>query len=336
MNRFASASVFLAALGLAAFAPTNVRAHGLLRGCGHSCGVECAPVVVCAPPAPVYEDRKVIRYKTVTKERDVVETVYKLVTREEKYNYTVCVPQIRQEKRQYTVNVPHHKQVEYKYTVLVPQTYKEKRTVVECVPSYKDVEYVYTVCVPQHVKKVVKQTYYERRVSYVDHDVTVCRMSYSSHVDECGRCYTTCHPVTEVVKVKRCVVDCVPVVRDVEVVECNYTHEQRKGVRRVCEIVRNERVIDVDVVRCVAQERVGQRTVCEYVAEQREHVVNVCHYVNEERVGVRHVCDRVAEQVKRKVVYHECVAYEEVVRVQVNHCYSDCGHRRCGFFRCCH
>ena len=310
MNRFVSASLFLAAIGLAALradrrsgswctSPLRRVRHGLCVP------TDCASTtVVAAPAAPVYEERKVTRYKHVTKERDVVVTVCKLVNREEKYDYTVQVPVTKTEKRTQTVNVAQMKEVEYKYTVMVPHTVAEKRTVIECIPSYKDVEFTYTVCVPVTTKSIVKQTYMQRQTKMVPCETTVCRMVRETCVDECGRCHTVCRPVTEVVQSTRCVVECVPVTRDVEVCNVSYNHEQRKGVRRVCEIQRVEKVIDVNVVRCSPEERVGKRTVCEYVPTVQEYTVNVCSYVTEKRVGTRVICDRVEEKVARKVHVH--------------------------------
>jgi hypothetical protein len=340
MMRILNLTLLAAAFGLAVTA--EAPAHGW-RGRGSA---DCAPapcVTTAAPapaPAPQYEERTVTRYKTVTKTREVAETVCRMIPREVPYTYTVCVPKYRREVRKVCVQVPRFREVEYCYTALVPETVRVKRTVVECIPTYRDVEYTYTETVPRIEKSIVKQTVMQRNVKHVVEDVKVCRMVSTTHTDECGRCYTVCKPVEEVVQVKRCVVECVPVTRDVEVCKTVCERHERKGVRKICEVHRQERVIDVNVVRCKTEQRVGKRTVCDYVTEMRDQAYMVCELERQERHGVRIVYDRREEQIKRMVPYTECVPYEEVVRVPVSPCVSDCdtgcdrGHR-CGFFRRC-
>jgi hypothetical protein len=343
MKRILNSLLLAAIAGLAIAA--DAQAHG--RRSRGDCAPDCAPapcVTTAAPaPAPQYEERKVTRYKTVTKEREVTETVCRMIPRQENYTYTVCVPKTRQEVRKVTVQVPRYREVEYCYTALVPETVRVKRTVVECIPTYRDVEYTYTVTIPRIEKSIVKQTVMQRNVKHVVEDVKVCKMVRETHTDECGRCYTTCRPVYDTVKVTRCVVECVPIVKDVEVCRTVCERQERKGVRRVCDVHRQERVIDVNVVRCRTEERVGKRTVCDYVTEVRDQAYLVCYYEKQERVGVRTVYDRKEEQVTRKVPYTECVPYEETIRVPVSpvsHCASDCDSgcsrgQRCGIFRRC-
>ena len=78
---------------------------------------------------------------------------------------------------------------------------------VEAFPVSKEVDYTYFVSVPHTHKKIVKQTVYECQTCMVEDTVPVCRLVRQQHVDECGRCYTTCERVTEMQKVTRCVVD---------------------------------------------------------------------------------------------------------------------------------
>jgi hypothetical protein len=107
--------------------------------------------------------------------------------------------------------------------------------------------------------------------------------------------------VTENVKVKRCVVECVPVVREVEVCRTVYDRVERTGKRRVCEMVKQERVVEVSVVRCEPEERKFKAYEC------------------------------VPAKEKRRVQYCEMVAYEDVIRVRVDQpCESECG--RCRLF----
>jgi hypothetical protein len=328
MNR-SKVPLFVAALGLVTLLPSLSFGSGWLRrGCRDSgCdSAPCPPVVVHAP-APRYEDRIVTRYRPVTKEREVTEVISRMVPKEEKFSYTVMVPVTRQEKRVETCYVPQHREVEYKYTVLVPHTVKETRRVAYFVPVSKEVEYTYAVLVPHVHKKIVKQTFTECRTRLVEDTVPVCRLVRRQHVDECGRCYTTCERVTEMHKVTRRVVDHVPVTRDVEVCEVTCKREERRGTRTVCEMVRREKDVEVCRVECRPEQRVGKRTICEAVPQKREVVVNVCDYQRQERTGVRtvHVC--VPEKVTRKVQYCEMVPYQETVRVMICDTVSDhCDH----------
>ena len=328
MNRSLKISLLVAVSGLWTLLPVVSSASGGRRGCGDS---NCTS---CVAEAPRYEDRVVTRYKCVTKERVVDEVVSRMVPHEEKYTYTVMVPVPTQEKRTVTHYTPQRREVDVKYTHMVPSTVKEVRRMAHFVPVTKVVDYTYFVSIPHTHKKIVKQTVYECQTRTVEDTVPVCRLVRREHVDECGRCYTTCERVTEMQKVTRCVVDRVPVTRDVETCETTYTREERKGQKTVCDVERRERDVEVCVVRYTPEERICKRTICEYVPHQREILVNVCHYRSEERTGVRTVYTCVKDTVKRTVAYTEMVPYQETIRVAVGggcHTSSDCcdgGRRR--------
>ena len=327
MTRSLRLCLCLAAVGLAALLPSTSSASGWLRrGCG---GCESAPCAPAAAPAPVqYETRMVTRYKPVMKERIVEDVVSRMVPRDEKYTYTCMVPVHSQEKRTVTCYEMVRREVDQKITVMVPTTVKEKRKVIECDRITKQVEYKYYEMVPRQVKEKVKQTVYDRRVKEVEETVPVCRVVRHQHVDECGRCYTTCERVTEMQKVKHCVVECVPTVREVEVCRTVCDRVERVGKRTVCEYIPREREIEVCAIRCEAQERIVKRCIVEAVPQKREVLVNVCHYKAEKRDGVRRVYDCVRENVKRKVQYCEMVPYQEEIRVPVcptSACNDSCG-----------
>lgn len=264
--------VFVAMLSLAAMLPSAASAFGgLRRSCG---GCEVAPCAPAPAPAPVevkYEERTVTRYKPVTKEKEVTCFVNKLVPRE------------------------------VKCTVMVPYTIKEKRVVSVCVPTFRDVECKYTEMVPRIIKDKVTRTVTERRVREVDDVRQVCRTVCTPYTDECGRCCTKCERVTETVPCKRYVVDCVPVERVVETYRVECDRVEKTAIRKVCDMHREDREVEVCVVRCRPEER------------------------------VRTVYDCVPEKVTRKVTYCEMVPYQETIRVPVCppvSCDSGCGHGR--------
>lgn len=265
--------VFVALLSLAALVPSTASAFGgLRRSCGGCEVAACAPVAAPAPVEVKYEERTVTRYKPVTVEREVTCIVNRMVPRD------------------------------VTYTAMVPVMHKEKRMVSVCVPVWREVEHRYTEMIPRIIKEQVKQTVYQRNVREVEDTVPVSRIVRTPCTDECGRCYDKCERVTEMVKVKRCVVDCVPVVRDVEVCRTVCDRVERVGVRKVCDMHREQREVEVCVVRCHPEER------------------------------VRKVYDCVPERVTRKVQVCEMQPYQETVRVPVcattESCDSGCGHRR--------
>ena len=269
---FRSLNVIVATLCLAALLPSASSASGWLRRCGGCCDSAPCTTAAAAPAKaePKYEDRVVTRYKAVTKEKEV----------------EVCV------------NTMVAKDV--KRTVMVPVTVKEKRKVIDCVPTWKEVECKYIELVP-HVEKVkVKQTCIERHRKEIEETVPVCRLVRTQCVDDCGRCYTKCERVTEMVKVKRCVVECVPVTREVEVCRTVCDRVDKTGKRKVCDYVRQEKEVEVCVVRCEPQERVCKVWECVQTKE------------------------------KRKVSYCEMVPYQETIRVCVSPACDSCCDKGCG------
>lgn len=265
--------VFVTMLSLAALLPSTASAFGgLRRSCGGCEVAACAPAAAPAPVEVKYEERTVTRYRPVTKEKEVTCVVNRMVPREV----------VR--------------------TVMVPYSVKEKRVVTVCVPVWREVEHRYTEMIPRIVKEVVKQTVIDRRVREIEDTVPVCRLVCKPCVDECGRCCTKCERVTEMVTLKRRVVDCIPVVRDVEVCRTVCDRVERVGMRKVCDMHREQREVEVCVVRCRPEERVCK------------------------------VYDCVPETVTRMVRYCEMVPYQEVIRVPVcptsDCCESGCGHRR--------
>ena len=285
MKRLSVLALFagVAFLGLA----VESKANGLFRrhsGCDSCAAAPCAAApcapAPCAPaPAPVvWEDRKVTKYKSVIVEKEVEALVCKTATKEEKYTYTVCVPVTKQEKRKEIVCTPVSKEVDYTYTVLVPKTVTKE---IMCT--------TYT-CVTEMVKECVP----------------VCKTVCVTCVDECGRCHTRRERVTVMEERTRCVTKRIPL-----------TEKKLVNVT-VCEPVQHK----------------GKKTICEIVRSEREVLVNVCSYVNEKREGTRTVCFTVTEKVKRKVNVCQTVAYEETIKVAVGGCAapcstcSDCGHER--------
>jgi hypothetical protein len=268
------ATALLATVALLGLTPDS-QANGLFRRCRGGCEDDCAP-------APVqYEDRKVIQYKPVMKEKVIEVLECKRVTREEKYNYTVCVP----------------------------VTKEEKRKVVVCTPVMKEVDYTYTVMVPKTVdKKVMCVTYQCERVMITE-KVPVCRTVCVTCVDECGRCYTRRERVTVIEERTRCVLKRIPITQ--------------------------EKMVKVTICEPVIHK--GKKTVCEIVRSEKDVMVNVCSFEHQKREGVRTVCEIQTEKVKRTVQVCELVREEVTVRVPVRStcCTSDCGHGRVGFFRRC-
>ncbi|MCI0680564.1 MAG: hypothetical protein L0Y71_00550 [Gemmataceae bacterium] len=276
--------ILVAILGLTALAPSTASAFGgLRRSCGGCEVVACAPAPAPAPVEVKYEERTVTRYRPVTKEKEVTCFVNKMVPRE------------------------------VKCTVMVPYTIKEKRTVTVCVPVFHDVECKYTERVPRVVKEKITRTLTERRVHPYEDLVPVCRVVCTPCVDECGRCTTKCERITEMRKVTRHKIECVPVVREFEVSRVEWDCVEKVGVRKVCEMRREQREIEVSLVRCRPEE------------------------------VTRTVYDCVPEKVTRKVTYCEMEPYQEVIRVPVcppttECCGSGCGGRMFGglFRRGCH
>lgn len=273
MTRTMNVTLFLAGVGLVGVLPSDSSASGWLRRCDSGCeSAPCAPPA--PPPAPKYEERKVTRYRPVIKEKEV----------------EVCVMRVVEK--------------EVKRTVMVPVVTKEKRNVTECVPTFKDVEHKYVEMVPRLVKEKVKQTIMERHTKEIEEVVPVCRIVRKTVTDDCGRCSTVCERVTENVKVKRCVVECVPVVREVEVCRTVCDRVEKVGVRKVCEMQRVEKVVEVSVVHCEPQERLFKRFECVPGTE------------------------------KRRIQYCEMEAYEDTIRVCVSGCDTGCSQRRCFGHRC--
>jgi hypothetical protein len=282
MNRLYVAALLatVAILGLTA----QSQAGGLFRRCG---GCEAAPCAPCAPVEVKYEERKVIQYKTKFVEKEIEVLECKRFLREEKYTYTVCV------------------------AVTTPTPRKE----IVCTPKYTEVDCTYTVMVPKtELKEVMCTTYTCERVM-VTEKVPVCKTVCVTCVDECGRCFTRRERVTVIEEVTRCVVKRTPVV----------TKQM------------------VSVTTCYPELRKGKKTVCEMVRSERDVIVNVCSYVPQKREGVRTVCEYKTEKVMRKVQVCETYPVEVTVRVPVcsTSCSSpcnDCGHTRGGLFRrgsCC-
>ncbi len=293
MNRFGLAALF-AVVALLGIALDSQASGGLFRrrgGC-EGCGASPCAEAPCAAAPIQYEVRKVKVYKQVMKEKEVEVLVCKQITREEKYNYTVCVPVTTQEKRKVTV----------------------------CTPVSKEVDYVYTVMVPRTVEKKVQCTTYKCINETIVEKVPVCRTVCVTYVDDCGRCCTRQERVTEICERTRCVVRRIPIVTE----------------KTVC------------VTVCDAVPTKGKKTVCDIVRTEQEIMVNVCKIVHEPHVGTRLVCDTVQVKEKRKVHFCDTIVTEETIRVPVcnpcatpcNDCgYSQsCGHRG-GFFRrssgCC-
>jgi hypothetical protein len=125
-----------------------------------------------------------------------------------------------------------------------------------------------------------------------------------------------------------------------------WVERTRCVVRRVP--VYTEKTIMVTV--CDRVETKGKKMVCDIVRNEREVLVDVCTIQHQKKEGVRTVCDVVTAKVKRKVQVCENVWTEETVRVPVcapttcnsgcNDCYQGGhGHSRGGFFRrgggCC-
>jgi len=265
-------------------------AKGLFRrssGCGSTpCAAPCEAPCAAPAPAPIqYEERKITVYKNVMVEREIEVLECRRVMSEEKYTFMVSVPVWNEAKRLVTYCTPVSKQVEYTYTVLVPKTMQKK----------------------------VNVTTYNCVTETVVEKVPFCRTICVQAVDECGRCYMQRQTVTETRDVTRCIVKRIPVVTEQMV---NYT---------VCEPVTHK----------------GMRTVCEIVRNTREETYKVCSYTQEKREGVRTVCNVVTEKVKRKVQVCERVASEQVIRVAIAQpcaapcattSYSNCGGHRGGMF----
>jgi len=291
MNRFSVAALF-AAMAFLSFAVESQANGGLFRRGGGCCEVATCDSAPCAPvaPAPVqYEERKVKVCKQVKVEREIEVLECNRVTREEKFFYTVCVP----------------------------VTTKAKRKVIECTPVTREVDCVYYTLVPRQVEKKIQCTTYQCVTENVVEKCPVTRWVCVTVVDECGRCCTKRQCVTEWVERTRCVVRRIPVVTERTVLVTVCDRVETKGKKTVCDIVRNEREIEVDV----------------------------CSIEQQKREGVRTVCDVVTSKVKRKVWVCENVWSEETVRVPVcapttcntgcGEAYQSAGHR--GIFRrgCC-
>lgn len=243
------------------------------RGGCSSCDTPVAdPCATTAAPAPVqYEERKVKVMKPVMKEKEIEVLECKRIATEEKYTYNVTVP----------------------------KTVQEKRKVIDCTPKYTEVDYVYTILVPKTVQKTVQVTTNHITRETVVEKVPVCRTVCVTCVDECGRCYTRRETVTVMEDRTRCIVKCTPIV--------------------------SEKVVNVTI--CEPEQRKGKKSVCEIVRTEREVLVNVCTYVTEPRQGVRTVYSTVTEKVKRKVQYCEMVEEEQTIRVAIGgttNCASPC------------
>jgi hypothetical protein len=251
-------------------------ANGLFRRNRGCCDAPCAPA---APVEQKFEERKVKVYKPVMKEKEVEVLECKRVTKEEKYTYTVCVPVMKQEPRKVTY----------------------------CEVVSKEVDATWTVMTPKLVDKKVTCTTYQCVRENVVEKVPVCRTVCTTYVDECGRCCVRRERVTTMEEVTRCVVKRIPIVE--------------------------EKTIKVTICEPVVHK--GKKTVCEVVRKEKDVMVNVCHIDRQERVGTRLVCHTVTEKVKRKVSYCEMVAEEVTVRVAIcpptTCCPTDCcqgrGHR---------
>jgi len=299
--------------------------HGKFRhqsGCdsGYAYAAPCETVAYA--PAPVqYVEQKVTRYKQVMVEKEIEEVVYRQVARQEKFTYSVQVPVTKQEVRKQTYYTQVQKEVPYTYTVCVPVTVAEKRKETIYNRVEKQVPYTYTVAVPRTVQKKVTQTTYQCINENVTETVPVCRTVRVSCVDECGRCYTRCERVTEMVPVTRCIVKRVPITQEVVVNHVICEYENRQGSRTVCELVPVVRDVVVNVCRIENQTRQATRTVCEVVPQVRDVTIQVCSYATEQREGSRTVYNTVNEKVKRRVQYCQMQPYEEIVRVAVgNYC----------------
>lgn len=280
------ATAFLATVALVGLTQISEANGGKFRRCRGGCdsGCDAAPCATAPAPAPVqYQDRQVTVYKQVMREKEIDVLECRRVTREEKYNYTVCVPVTRQENRK----------------------------VIVCTPTTREVDYTYTVMVPRTVDKKITCVRYECVREMVTEQVPVCRTVCVTCVDECGRCHTRRDRVTVMETRTRCVVKRIPITE--------------------------ERTVQVTV--CDAVQKQGKRTVCEIVRSEKDVTVNVCSYEHQPRQGTRTVCSTVTEKVKRKVQYCETVATVQTVRVPVcstscsSDCNNDCGSGRGGFFR---
>jgi hypothetical protein len=269
-------TAFLASVVIVGLAP-NSQASGLFRRC-RGCESDC----VSAAPAPVqYEERKVIRYKPVMKEKEIEVLECKRITRDEKYTYTVSVP----------------------------VTKEEKRKVIVCTPTTREEDCTFTVLVPKTVEKKIRCVTYQCTRETVIEKVPVCRTVCVTRVDECGRCYTCRERVTVMEERSRCIVKRIPITE--------------------------ERTVHVTI--CVPEIRKGKRTVCDIIRTEKEITVNVCSFEHHKREGVRTVCEFKTEKVKRKVQVCELEREEVTVRVPVcsTSCGSECGHGRSIFFRRC-
>lgn len=240
-------------------AATQCQAHGLFRrhgGCG-DCAAPCAAPCEAAPVK--YEERTVVRYKSVMVEREIEVLECKRVMMEEKYTYTVCTPVMKQVKRMEMV----------------------------CTPVYKDVPYTYTVMVPKCVEKEVMCTTYRCVTEMVKECVPVCRTVCVTCVDECGRCHTHRERVTVMEERTRCVVKRIPetVKKMVTVTVCE--PKTMTGMKRVCEIQRSEREVMCNVCEIVRTVKEGVRPVCHYETVKVKRKVQVCEMQKyEERVKV--------------------------------------------------
>jgi hypothetical protein len=241
------ATAFLATVALLGLSQDS-QANGLLRRCCGGCESDCAP-------APMqYEDRKVIQYKPVMKDKVIEVLECKRVMRDEKYHYTVCVP----------------------------VTKEEKRKVIVCTPVMKEVDCTYTVMVPKTVEKMVKCVTYKCERVMIIEKVPVCRTVCVTCVDECGRCYTRRERVTVIEERTRCVVKRIPIIEEkmVKVTICEPVVQ--KGKRTVCDIVHSEKDVMVKVCSFEPKKCEGVRTVCEIQTEKVKRKVQVCELVREE------------------------------------------------------
>jgi hypothetical protein len=269
----------VAIVGLTQESQARGRARG---GCGGGssyascCDVAPTPCgAPCAPAQVQYVAQKVMTYRPVMLEKEIEVPVVRCLTKAEKFTYQV--------------NVPVMNQVMQKQTFYVSQT--------------SEVPFEYTVMVPSTVAKKVSVTRYQMTYETVVQKVTVCNMVPTQCVDSCGRCYTTCQPVTSVVDVPRTICKSVPVVEEVTVNEVIYTPTKKTGTR----------------------------TVCNMVPQVREVPVTVCSFKVETREAVRHVAYTVTETVKQKVQYCQMQAVETTVQVPVYTPTVSCGYSYGGF-----
>jgi hypothetical protein len=280
MKRSVLTTAALTALVCLALVAADSQACGRRTSC---CEIKtcCATVATTAPMAPARVETvevKVTKYKQEMVTKEITEVVCRVVQKEVPYRYTVQVPVVTPTRQVVTVCKTVTREVPYKYTVLVPRTVQEKAM---CV--------TYT-CVTEAVTRTVP----------------VCRTVRVPCVDACGNCTYVCQRVTEMQTVTCNVVKRVPVTKEVMV------------TRTICEPVVKD----------------GKKLVCELVRENQEVTVNVCSYRAEVREGKRMVCEVVSEKVTRKVQVCQLTPYTETIRVPVAApCSTSCGEPACGHAR---